>query len=82
MDCAVVSKNALGFTSVSNKFIYFDLGMRQLIKEVKNPMYVPFTQVTRRSLTHFNDPHTGYKYVLRSYYAGGVDSVNANNTYL
>lgn len=67
---------------ISNKFIYFDLAKREIIKESKNAMYIPFTQITKRSLVHFNDPHTGYKYVLRSYYAGGVDAVNANNTYM
>jgi hypothetical protein len=82
VDCVVSSTNSLGFLGLRNKFIYIDLATRQPTKQVDNEMYVGFSNITSRRMTRFQDPQTGYSYMLRTYIAGGVDTSNIGNTYM
>lgn len=48
-------------------------------KEVENELYVTFTRMTFRRMFKFSE--NGYNYLMRIYYADGVDEANKNNTY-
>ena len=45
-------------------------------------MFVPFSRISRRKFSRYHDPHTGYEYVIRVYFADGVDRAHAGNTYI
>jgi len=82
VDCVIYDTDSLGVVSLKNQFIYIDLKTHQPTKHVDNEMYVRFSNITARRMTRFNDPKTGYQYMLRTYIAGGVDSANIDNTYM
>lgn len=49
---------------------------------LNNQLYVNFTSITRRRLNLYSDHETGHHYMLRAYFADGVDIANRHNTYI
>jgi uncharacterized protein YqkB len=45
-------------------------------------MYVKFKEITRRKLMKFQDAETGREYLLRVYFADGVNAEQRGNTYM
>jgi hypothetical protein len=45
-------------------------------------MYADFTDIRRRSFKRYSDPMSGYSYLIRTYYADGVDREHSTNTYI
>lgn len=71
-----------GVVSLNNIFHYVSLTDGSITKKVKNSMYAKYTSVTRRRIMRFKDPHSGLEYVLRAYFADGVNKEQRGNTYL
>lgn len=67
---------------MDNYFYYIDLTSHTVTKQVKNPMYVKYTQITKRKIMKYRDIATGYEYVLRVYPADGVNIEQRGNTYM
>lgn len=66
-----------------NRFVYVRLSQGAILPvHVDNDLYVNFTQITRRRLNLYTDHETGHHFMLRAYYADGVDIKNRHNTYI
>lgn len=77
IDCA--KKDTSG--KLHNIFMYVNTtSQTPLPTIVENDMYVSFSTITRRRMVILRE--NGYNYLIRAYYADGVDMDNRNNTYL
>jgi hypothetical protein len=69
------------FGGLQNIFLYLNTTSQVIIpKIVNNDMYVPFRNITRRRMTLYEED--GESYMMRAYYAHGVDEQFNHNTYL
>lgn len=82
IDCAEISGKSSNFVGIKNKFVYINIATDAKEKVVYNDMYESFTSITRRKFTRYHDPHTGYEYIIRTYFANGVDEGHRGNTYI
>jgi hypothetical protein len=80
VDCATrVGSDMLGF-GYSNKFVYIDTINKVVLPTmVDNELYVPFTRIHHRRFFKYTED--GYNYLMRIYFADGVDDANRENTY-
>lgn len=66
---------------LQNIFIYVNTTSGTVLPTiVENDMYVKYRTITRRRMVILRED--GYNYLIRAYYADGVDMFSRNNTYL
>ncbi len=76
VDCVTTSIVAL-----QNVFLYVNATSRQVInKQVMNDMWVSFTSITRRKIVHYTED--GEEYIMRAYFADGVNKELWHNTFV
>jgi hypothetical protein len=74
VDCV---KNAS--VGLQNIFLYLNTTDKKSLGQVKNDMYVPFTNIYHRKIRLLTED--GYHYLIRSYFAEQVDPHLDDNTY-
>lgn len=81
VDCA--KKGGKAFSYYTNYWYVVDLTTHTIKKKIKNDIFIGFTSITRRKLLKFSHPDAGgFTYLLRSYFADGVDPEHSDNTYM
>lgn len=80
LDCATrVGSEELGF-GYTNKFVYIDTAQKKVLPDmVDNELYVPYTSIRHRRFFKYTED--GYHYLMRIYFADGVDGGSRDNTY-
>lgn len=68
--------------SLQNFFYYVDLTTHNVTRQVKNSMYVKYTNITKRKIMKYKDAQTNFEYLLRVYPADGVNQEQRHNTYM
>lgn len=83
VDCAVklTKPNDRG-QIIENLFYYFKFSDGSPQKTVRTEMYIDFEKITRRSLEIYSELLSDHTFLLRTYYADGVDEKNSGNTYI
>jgi hypothetical protein len=80
VDCLRININNMD-EPFTNIFFYLDLTGHTVTKIIQNDVYADFKTVTKRKLATFTNPETHYPYLIRAYFAEGVES-NKDNTYI
>lgn len=80
VDCSTrVGSEELGFM-YTNKFVYIDTVQKKVLPDmVDNELYVPYMNIRHRRFFKYTED--GYHYLMRIYFAEGVDNNNRDNTY-
>ena len=79
VDCA--RKTSSFFTTHDNLFYVVDLTTHTVKKIIENDLFLGYSLISRRSMLKFSHPG-GYTYLLRTYFADGVDQKYSDNTYM
>ena len=80
VDCAKRS-GSNGSYVYRNQFLYVNMSSQQVMADVvNNRLYTDFRHITHRRF--FRLTEDGYHYLIRVYFAEGVDLKNRNNTYM
>lgn len=76
VDCA-----KKGNYGLQNVFLYVNATSQVVIdKKVENDMWIGFTHIWRRKIVHLVED--GEEYLIRAYFADGVNDVQVDNTYV
>lgn len=77
---AMVDCSAKAGFGLTNKFVYIDTQQQKVLPDtVENELYVPYTNIRYRRFFKYTED--GYHYLMRIYFAEGVDANNRDNTY-
>jgi hypothetical protein len=80
VDCAIRTGSPDTGYDFQNQFLYINITEQKLLPwNISNEMYVPFRHIWHRKFYKYTE--NGYHYLMRVYFADGVDQENRNNTY-